>query len=219
MGGMGDGMIDVVKRALGRSGGRGGPPTPPEIGDPVARLVHFDIGLAELFAARAKENGMGVTLVRAEEVLEGVIGFLRGQGCRRVAVCGSGFLDRLGVFDALKVEGFEVRRSSELKLDEMYEIDCGITDVYCAVAEVGGMVMRASAEHGRAVSLIPPVHVAIIEPAKVVGDLIDLFEKLGKAAAASATTIITGPSKTADIEMNIVTGVHGPGVVQAFILQ
>ena len=101
----------------------------------------------------------------------------------------------------------------------MYEIDCVITDVYCAVAEVGGMVMRASAEHGRAVSLIPPVHVAIIEPAKVVGDLIDLFEKLGKAAAASATTIITGPSKTADIEMNIVTGVHGPGDVQAFILR
>ncbi|MCY2952359.1 MAG: hypothetical protein NTU53_10325 [Planctomycetota bacterium] len=49
--------------------------------------------------------------------------------------------------------------------------------------------------------------------------MIDLFEKLGKAAAASATTIITGPSKTAGIEMEIVTGVYGPGVVQAFILQ
>ncbi|MGH7214135.1 MAG: LUD domain-containing protein, partial [Tepidisphaeraceae bacterium] len=68
-------------------------------------------------------------------------------------------------------------------------------------------------------SLTPFVHVAILEPKNFLPDMLDLFELLAKEGSGSATVLITGPSKTADIEMNVVTGVHGPNVVQAFILQ
>jgi L-lactate utilization protein LutC len=105
-----------------------------------------------------------------------------------------------------------------LTLDEAYDLDCGITDVCAAIAETGSIVIRPDAGHGRLLSLAPPIHIAVIEPRNFLADLVDLFEKLGRDGIAPNTTIITGPSKTADIEGVLVTGVHGPGVVQLFIL-
>jgi L-lactate utilization protein LutC len=108
--------------------------------------------------------------------------------------------------------------SRGLTLDEAYDLDCGITDVHAAVAETGSIVIRPDAGHGRLLSLAPPIHIAVIEPRNFVADLVDLFEKLGRDGIAPNTTIITGPSKTADIEGVLVTGVHGPGLVQLYIL-
>jgi L-lactate dehydrogenase complex protein LldG len=65
---------------------------------------------------------------------------------------------------------------------------------------------------------VPFVHVAIIERDKFLADLLDLMEILRTEGAGSGVTLISGPSKTADIEMNVVTGVHGPNVVHAFVL-
>jgi L-lactate dehydrogenase complex protein LldG len=106
-----------------------------------------------------------------------------------------------------------------MTLDELYDFDCSVTDVYCAVAETGSLVMRASAGHGRALSLVPPIHIAVLEPRNFVPDLVDLFEKLSREGTGSAVSIVTGPSKTSDIEMNLVIGVHGPCKVQLFVLQ
>jgi L-lactate dehydrogenase complex protein LldG len=104
-----------------------------------------------------------------------------------------------------------------MTLDELYDFDCGVTDVYAGVAETGSLVIKHSPEHGRALSLVPAVHVAIVEPKNLVGDLVDLFEKLGRDGGGA--TIITGPSKTADIEMDLVVGGHGPGKVQIYLLR
>ena len=81
-----------------------------------------------------------------------------------------------------------------------------------------GWLVRGSEAHGRSLSLVAPVHVAIVEPKQFLPDLVDLFEKLAAEPHPGNTVIITGPSKTADIEMTLVTGVHGPGVVQVFVL-
>jgi len=100
----------------------------------------------------------------------------------------------------------------------LYDFDAGVTDVYAAVAETGSLVVRASAGHGRALSLVPPVHVAIVEPKNLLADLVDLFQKMNADSVASSVSIISGPSKTSDIEMNLVIGVHGPVVVKVFVL-
>jgi L-lactate dehydrogenase complex protein LldG len=105
-----------------------------------------------------------------------------------------------------------------MALDGLYDVDCGVTDVRFAVAETGSLVIDGSREHARALSLVPPVHLAIVQPQNLLADLVDLFERLARDAQPRNTVIITGPSKTADIEMNLVTGVHGPGVVQVMLL-
>jgi L-lactate dehydrogenase complex protein LldG len=62
-------------------------------------------------------------------------------------------------------------------------------------------------------------HVAIVEPRQILPDLLDLFERVADEPDRSNLILISGPSKTADIEMNVVTGVHGPNVVQTFVLR
>src|SRR5436309_8170387 len=100
----------------------------------------------------------------------------------------------------------------------MYEFDCAVTDVDYAVAESGTLVIKPSPRQGRSMSLVPMYHIALVEQHQILPDMVDLFEKLAADPDRSNVILISGPSKTADIEMNVVTGVHGPNVVHAFIL-
>jgi L-lactate dehydrogenase complex protein LldG len=192
-------------------------PVPPELPEHIVRLVQSEIGLAELFAKRAEQNKMHVVGVGVEELVGKVVECLRGLGCARIALPKSAFLERLGIVEGLRSAGLEARTWDGITLDELYDYDAGVTDVYAAVAETGSLVIKNSAEHGRALSLVPAVHVAIVEPKNLVADLVDFFEKLQRDGGGA--TIITGPSKTADIEMDLVVGVHGPGRVEIFVLQ
>jgi len=212
-------VIDKVRRALGRTAPLSTPPGPPAIPEPLTRLVHTDLGLPGLVAKRAEENKIHVDGVYVEELVPKLAEFLKAQNCRTLILPESPFLEKLNVYDGLKAAGFTVRRWSEATLDEVYDLDCAVTDVYCAVAETGSLVIRAAEGHGRSISLVPDIHVAILQPKDFVPDLVDLFEKMKKDGPGSSTIIITGPSKTADIEMNLVMGVHGPRLVHVFLLQ
>ena len=214
-------VLGKVRRALRRPAGAAVPP-PPELKQPLVRLVYSDIGLPELFAKRAAENKMHVTALRVDDLHAELAAFLGSQGVKSVALPDSPFLNKLGVPAALRAAGFDVRTWDRIALDDLYDTDAGVTDVWRAVAETGSLVVKASPGHGRALSLVPPLHVAIVEPKNCVGDLIDLFEQAkaeSDAAGLSAFTIISGPSKTSDIEMNLVVGVHGPGQVRVFVLR
>jgi L-lactate dehydrogenase complex protein LldG len=211
-------VLRNVRRALRRAAPLAAAPVPPAIEEPIVRLVHSEIGLSELFARTARANQMVVDEVAADELASKLVGFLSGRGCARVALSGGGLLANLRITDALAGAGISAKTWEALTLDELYDFDCGITDVVHAIAETGSLVIRGSDRHGRALSLVPPVHVAVVEPKNLLPDLMDLFELLSRDPHPPNLTIITGPSKTADIEMNLVTGVHGPGVVQVFLL-
>lgn len=212
-------LILKVRRSLGRTEPLATAPVPPAIDEPIARLVHSDLGLPQLFAERARELHMHVTPVSPEEIGAKVVAFLRDHGCRKIALAESRLLDALAIEQDIAAAGLQVRRWGEMTLDELYEYDCGVTDCTYAVAECGGLVIKPSPRHGRGISLVPMFHIAIIEPKNLLPDLIDLMEKIAADPDRHNWIMITGPSKTADIEMNVVMGVHGPNVVQTFILQ
>lgn len=212
-------VIEKVRRALGRTETPASVPVPPEILDTVARLVHSNIGLAELFETRAIKQAMIAEPVSVDELVEKMAGFLRERKCRRLMLSDTDLLRKLEIGDALDERGFEARYWSGITANEAYDYDAGITEVDYAVAETGTLVIRHRPEHGRLLSLVPFVHVAVLHPRQIVPDLIDLFEILAKDGTGSGVTMISGPSKTADIEMNVVTGVHGPNVVRVFVLQ
>jgi len=212
-------VIDKVRRALGRTATPAQVPAPPEILDTVARLVHSNIGLAELFETRAVKQHMIAEPVSADELVEKLVSFLRERKCKRVMLSDTELLRKFEVGDQLDEQGFEARYWSGITADGAYDYDAGVTEVDYAVAETGTLVIRHRPEHGRLLSLVPFVHVAVLQPKQIVPDLIDLFETLAKDGVGSGVTMISGPSKTADIEMNTVTGVHGPNVVRVFVLQ
>jgi L-lactate dehydrogenase complex protein LldG len=212
-------VLEKVRRSLGRTGPMLTAPIPPAIDEPVARLVHSDIGLAELFVQRATAMKMIATPISVDDLLSEMAKFLRQKQCARVMLSDTALLTRLGAAKYLKDNGFDARTWSEITPDEAYDFDAGVTDVDYAVAETGSLVLRHRPEHGRLISLVPFVHVAVVEPKTFLPDLLDLFERLATEGIGGGVTMISGPSKTADIEMNVVTGVHGPNVVKAFVLQ
>ncbi|MFM7845613.1 MAG: lactate utilization protein, partial [Planctomycetota bacterium] len=92
--------------------------------------------------------------------------------------------------------------------------DVGITSADWLIAETGSLVLRARPGQERWASLLPPVHIAVIRRYQIIPDLIDVFQALrdhGLDQLTSHITLVTGPSKTGDIELQLTTGVHGPG--------
>ena len=92
----------------------------------------------------------------------------------------------------------------------------GITGADYAIAETGSVVVLPSRGLSRLVSLVPPIHVAIVRSQDVLESLEDVFmlRRLayyrGNGDMGSYMNFITGPSRTADIEQTLVIGVHGP---------
>ena len=102
--------------------------------------------------------------------------------------------------------------------------DIGISGVDYALSDTGTLVLLASKGQARSISLLPPVHIAVVRPQQVLSGLSDLLPLLRSGAAAagidlsSAVTLITGPSRTADIELTLVVGVHGPQELHVVLL-
>jgi L-lactate dehydrogenase complex protein LldG len=95
----------------------------------------------------------------------------------------------------------------------------GITSADYALADTGTLVLLSSREEARLISLLPPAHVAIVPAGRVLSGLDELFTALpDPAAQTSSMVLITGPSRTADIEQILVRGVHGPGELHVVVL-
>ena len=97
------------------------------------------------------------------------------------------------------------------------EDEVGVSRAAFGLADTGSVVLAAGPEEPRARSLLPPVHVTILEAERILPGLADLFRELG-AELPSSLAIVTGPSRTADIEQKLVIGVHGPGEVHIVIV-
>jgi len=140
---------------------------------------------------------------------------------RRALLWEHPLLDRLEVAQLLASRNIDAVDHADLvqldrpaQREQSLAADMGITSADWGIAETGTLVMRARPGQERLASLLPPVHVAIVERSQLAADLLDVFELLqaeGLDNLPSNITLITGPSKTGDIELQLTTGVHGPG--------
>ena len=100
--------------------------------------------------------------------------------------------------------------------------DLGVTGVDYAIAETGSCALLARKGVSRLVSLLPPVHVAVVERGQVLPSLDELFtlrrDQILKGERRGYMNIISGPSRSGDIEQKLVTGVHGPRAVHMVLL-
>jgi hypothetical protein len=87
--------------------------------------------------------------------------------------------------------------------------DACVTGCHSLVAEGGICVFDSAAPSGRLASLLPPHHIVVAARDCLVGNLTELMEKRGMGQGCS-TIFVSGPSRTADIEKELVIGVHGP---------
>jgi L-lactate dehydrogenase complex protein LldG len=96
------------------------------------------------------------------------------------------------------------------------EEEVGVSRAEYGLADTGSVVLAAGPDEPRARSLLPPVHVAILDAERILPGLPELFAALD-GELPSALAIVTGPSRSADIEQKLVIGVHGPGEVHIIV--
>jgi L-lactate dehydrogenase complex protein LldG len=96
----------------------------------------------------------------------------------------------------------------------------GITGVFCAIAETGTLVVVSGAATPTATALLPDTHVAIVSAKRIVDTMEDAFALVRKerSGVPRAINMISGPSRTGDIEQTIVLGAHGPFRVHILVL-
>jgi L-lactate dehydrogenase complex protein LldG len=100
--------------------------------------------------------------------------------------------------------------------------DASVTGCEYLVARTGSIVMSAAEQSGRTVSVYAPVHICIAYTNQLVFDIKDALESLKEKYGLNIPSLITfasGPSRTADIEKTLVTGVHGPKEVYLFLVE
>ena len=94
----------------------------------------------------------------------------------------------------------------------------GVTGCDAAIAETGSLVMLSRPGRSRAASLLPPFHLAVVRPEQVYGSMGAFFAARHEDVIGGAScTVITGPSRTADIELTLTLGIHGPGRVAVIV--
>jgi L-lactate dehydrogenase complex protein LldG len=199
----------------------GATPLPADI-EAVARQVQRDEPFRERFLRAATTIGMTVDQATTADWTAAVVKLLRQHDAKAVVLTrpGDGFLSeerlrQLG--SALTDAGFA--GTDEPDADTLFSADAGVTGVAAAIAEAGSLVCESSPLVARGSSLIPPVHIAVVGASQIVPDLYDCLAALGDRPGLPANvSLITGPSKTADIEGILVTGVHGPGDVHVVLV-
>ncbi len=103
----------------------------------------------------------------------------------------------------------------------MLEADAGLTTAQYGVAETGTLVLIGDDERHRLVSLLPPLHVALLRRDRILptlGAALAALHREEPAAMSRLTTFVTGPSRTADIELQLVLGVHGPRALRVVLV-
>jgi L-lactate dehydrogenase complex protein LldG len=184
--------------------------------DPVQRFC------TELAAA----GGKGYVANDADAVMQTIRQIIQSISAKRVLLSSGGLVDRLNLSATLKQSGLQVATLDDAQQNTkelFFAADVGITNVHRLIAETGTVVMATRPNEPRSVSLLPPVHIALAERSQLLPDLFDLFDLFSplansaKSAPPSCLSLITGPSKTGDIELRLVTGVHGPGEVHVIL--
>jgi L-lactate dehydrogenase complex protein LldG len=198
-----DEILSRVRSALGR-----------QTGDPVPAPPPSALAFVTSSPAERVE-----TFRRALEALAGKVAVARTPAEAgdyvRAAVAGRTFAaSKAPILARCGVQGSDFSRETYSR------VDVGITSADYALAETGSLVVLTESTESRLLSLLPPCHIAVIARSRIVENLEELLTLLpDPTAASSAMVIITGPSRTADIEMLLVRGVHGPGEIHVVILE
>jgi len=171
--------------------------------------------ILDLLEDRLRDYDATVVRVKAGEVSAQIARMLAARGKRRLVV-------PAGLAEALSEplpHGFEFVVDEGFSAAELDEFEGVVTASTLAIAETGTIVLqRVPGQGRRAPTLIPDYHLCVVQAADVVETVPEAMARLGPTASL-ATTFISGPSATADIEMTRIKGVHGPRFLDVILVE
>lgn len=188
--------------------------------------------LVERFSSEfTKLGGVVHEATTADEVAEIVVAAIRTEESRNaesipsILMWDDRHLPIAGLGDAIRARGVRVltqspeTAASAEHRQELASATVGITGADGGIAQTGSLVLASGPGRGRLASLLPPVHVALLQRSR-------MFETLPRFIGAHPDVVtsganfvcITGPSRTADIEHVLAKGVHGPKEIHVVLV-
>jgi L-lactate dehydrogenase complex protein LldG len=181
-----------------------------EIEDPPARFIE------ELEAL----GGYGKRAKSLEEAREYVLNLAREREAKLLVRWDVEYRDELGADQPLREAGVEVALWRDLP--DLREIagraDIGLSTATWAIAETGTLVLEHGQGRGRSVTLLPPTYIAILPADRLLRTVPEAIQKYTGNTLPANVCFHTGPSRSGDIEMSLVVGMHGPGDVHVLLV-
>jgi L-lactate dehydrogenase complex protein LldG len=172
------------------------------------------------FRAMAERMASTVeTVARRDEAPAAVARYLAAQSIVPRAVAWSTLRDLPWQAAGVEVEFRPPRRDESQGADLV-----GLTGAFCGVAETGTLVLLSGPETPASMHLLPETHIAVVAAARIVATMEDAFTLLRSERGAAegmmprAINMVSGPSRTGDIEQTIVLGAHGPYRVHIIVV-
>jgi L-lactate dehydrogenase complex protein LldG len=206
-----DAVLARVRAALGP--GPAAPDVPRHYRDAGALGGAGNAVAVERFCERAAEYRANVQRVERGGLADAVAEVCGRHGARRIAVPAGAPAEIPGV--ELVVD------DPPLSARDLDALDGVLTGCALAIAETGTIVLDGGARSGRrALTLVPDLHLCVVEAGTIVPSVPDAVAALGQAAAEGRPlTLVSGPSATSDIELDRVEGVHGPRRLEVFVVE
>jgi L-lactate dehydrogenase complex protein LldG len=168
--------------------------------------------ILELLEDRLRDYDARVIRVGHADVADGAAGMLGDRKVRRMVV-------PVGLAAEWLPGGVEFVVDEGLAAVELDAVDGVMTGATLAIAETGTVVLQNVAGQGRrAVTLVPDYHLCVVRVEDVVETVPEAIARL-QVTAGLATTFVSGPSATADIEMTRIKGVHGPRFLDVILVE
>lgn len=139
-------------------------------------------------------------------------------------IVGNTKVQRIATSDAILVEKTvgllktDAEFMQNVSAGALFECDFGITSAQWAIAETGTLVLESEKESNRLTSLVPPVHICLLEAKNMRQTLGEILQNLNAENLSRTVTFITGPSRTSDIELTLAIGVHGPAELHVIVI-
>jgi L-lactate dehydrogenase complex protein LldG len=240
-----NGVLDDVRRALGRSKSVPPVPLPPfiepsiktaardlarftEEATAVRAHVHYLSGKLQPIANNAVESAMRpndqVKLV--ESIVELIAEICIAYKGLEMSLSGAQLFAEMNLTSKLEAQGFSTfvcnETDHEQKVARLAACGVGLTAASYAIAETGTIVLDSGEQNALLVSLLPPVHIALVRSSQIAASVDEVISRIGKEKVgpldgARSVTLITGPSRTSDVELVLSIGVHGPKELHVII--
>jgi L-lactate utilization protein LutC len=190
------------------------PPFQPQLFDPHNLVSRWQQELEAL-------TGHVYGPMRPEAAVDQIIALAQAQPAQEILMWDEAELPVVGLSARLQVSGIRAWPANHsLDRQMMAAVPLGLTGALAGLADTGSIVVASGPGRARSASLLPAIHVALLRVSDLYPDLPTWMAQQGSNLLPTTANlvIITGPSRTADIELNLVIGVHGPGEIHVILV-
>ena len=217
-------VLDDVRAALGRQTTLSPAPLEPfvEPADSVKRGELIERFIEEAIAVRAQVHQLSDRRQLIEKILE----ICSGQS-GDVAISDAELFREIDLVRELTARNLSTfvgdKAEHEKLVARLANCGAGVTAADYGIAETGTIVLNSDEANALLVSLLPPTHIAVVSSERIIATIDDAIsrtsrERMRGSNPTRSITLITGPSRTSDVELVLSIGVHGPKALHVIVL-